>query len=73
LLREHGFSIHDFRRAFRDAGLESQCAIVLSRSCSGIPQKDDEGYAHLVSNPPSLIEMKDFFVARRNLVEIQSA
>jgi hypothetical protein len=38
-----------------------------------VPQRDDEGYAHLLANPPSLAEMKDFFVAERNRYEIAAA
>ncbi|HMC28256.1 MAG TPA: nucleotidyl transferase AbiEii/AbiGii toxin family protein [Verrucomicrobiae bacterium] len=73
LLREYGFSIRDFRQAFREAGVEEQCDIALSRLCTGVPQRDDEGYAHLLENPPSLEEMKKFFIEQRNLLEIQCA
>ena len=51
LMRDHGFSIHDYQAAFREAGIESQCGIGLSRLCSAVPQKDDEGYAHFVGPP----------------------
>jgi predicted nucleotidyltransferase component of viral defense system len=73
LLREHGFSIRDFQAAFREADAESQCPTALTRLCSGVPQRDDEGYAHLLAQPPTLAEMKDFFVAQRNLLEVDSA
>jgi len=73
LLREHGFTIRDFRQTFRDARVESQCDLALSRLCSGVPQRDDEGYAHLLSNPPSIEQMKAFFIEQRNLLEIESA
>jgi len=73
LLHDYGFSIRDFRNAFREAGVESQCGIALARLCSGAPQADDEGYAHLLPNPPSLDDMRAFFVAERNRLEIEAA
>jgi hypothetical protein len=73
LMRDHGFSIHDYRAAFVEAGAEGQCAIGLGRLCSGQPQKDDEGYAHLLNQPPSLAEMKNFFTAQRDKLEIDTA
>jgi hypothetical protein len=41
--------------------------------CSGVPQRDDEGYAHLLSKAPSLEEMQAFFVEQRNQLEIETA
>lgn len=73
LMREHGFSIRDYQASFREAGLETQCDIGLSRLCSGVPQRDDEGYAHLLENTPSLEEIKAFFRAQRDRLEIESA
>jgi hypothetical protein len=34
---------------------------------------DDEGYAHLLPNPPSLVEIQAFFVEQRKILEIESA
>jgi len=73
LLREHGFSMRDFQKAFVEVGVPSQCDIALSRLCSGIPQRDDEGYTHLLANPPPLSEIKAYFIEQRNLMEIDSA
>lgn len=73
LMRDHGFSIREYQAAFAEAGIESQCAIGLGRLCSGVPQKDDEGYRHLLSQPPALAEMKNFFVAQRDQLEIETA
>jgi hypothetical protein len=73
LLRDHGFTLRQYREAFRQAGISSQADIGLSRLCSGVPQKGDEGCAHLLSNPPSLDEMKCFFEARRDQLEIELA
>jgi hypothetical protein len=73
LMRGHGFSMRDFQAAFREAGIESQCDSALSRLCSGLPQRDDEGYAHLLADPPSLDEMKTFFKTQRDALEIEAA
>ena len=34
---------------------------------------NDEGYAHLLPNPPTLKEMKAHFIAQRDRLEIQLA
>jgi hypothetical protein len=73
LMRDHGFSIFDYRAAFDEAGCSTDCDIGLARLCSGIPQRNDEGYTHLLSNPPSLEEMKAFFNAQRTRLEIETA
>jgi hypothetical protein len=73
LMREHGFSMRDYQSAFRDAGVEHQCDIGLSRLCSGVPQLNDEGYAHLLAEPPTLDQMRRFFIAQRDALEIETA
>jgi hypothetical protein len=73
LMRDHGFSLRDYGAAFREAGIEGQCDTGLSRLCSGVPQRDDEGYAHLLPNPPTLGEMTAFFVAERQRLEVELA
>ena len=73
LMRDHGFSIRDYQAAFREAGVVSQCDIGLSRLCSGVPQRGDEGYHHLLANPPKLDEMTAFFSEQRNWLEVESA
>jgi hypothetical protein len=45
----------------------------LSRLCGGVPQLNDEGYAHLLPNPPTLDRMRDFFIEQRDALEIESA
>ena len=57
----------------QEAGIVTQFEIGLSRLCSGIPQKDDEGYAHLLPQAPTLDEMKNFFISHRDQLEIQLA
>jgi hypothetical protein len=73
LLRHHGFTIRDYERAFVEAGIPAQCDMGLTRLCSGVPQRDDEGYAHLLADAPSLEEMKTFFREQRNTLEIETA
>lgn len=73
LMRHHGFSIRDYQAAFEEAGVPSQCDLGLTRLASGVPQRDDEGYAHLLEKAPTLEEMKTFFVAQRGKLEIETA
>ena len=65
--------MQDYRAAFVEADVASQCDTSLSRLCSGVPQSDDEGYAHLLPHPPTLVEIKTFFTARRDELEIELA
>jgi hypothetical protein len=73
LMRDHGFSIRDYRAAFAAAGIPAQCDAGLTRLCSGVPGRDDEGYQHLLAKPPSLAEMKAFFILQRDELEIETA
>jgi hypothetical protein len=73
LLQGHGFTMRDYRAAFIEAGAESQYETGLSRLCSGAPQRDDEGYAHLLPHPPKLEEMTAFFRAQRDKLEVDLA
>lgn len=73
LMSQHGFSVADYESAFREAGIESQADIGLARLCSGNPQRDDEGYIHLLSDAPKLEEMTAFFRAGRDERERRAA
>ncbi len=73
LLRDHGFNLRDYVAAFQEAGVPSQSDIGLARLCSGVPQKDDEGYAHLLVNPPTLEQMTVYFVSQRDQLEVELA
>jgi hypothetical protein len=72
-MKEKGFSLADYQEAFREAGVESQYETGLTRLCSGMPRKNDEGYIHLLPEPPSIQVMKDFFIHERDLFEVQKA
>jgi hypothetical protein len=69
LMRDHGFNLSDYRQAFIEGGIESQWETGLARLCSGQPQKDDEGYAHLLDAPPNPSDMAAFFRAERDRLE----
>lgn len=73
LMREHGFNLSDYETAFRDAGAEGQFETGLARLCSGKPQADDEGFEHLLPNPPTVAELQAFFSGLRDAHEIQAA
>jgi hypothetical protein len=69
LMRDHGFNLSDYRQAFLEGGIEFQWETGLARLCSGQPQKDDEGYAHLLDAPPNPFDMAAFFRAERDRLE----
>ncbi len=73
LLREYSFSLRQYLEAFQKAGISAQADTGLSRLCSGVPQVGDEGYAHLLPSPPTLEQMKSFFIAQRDQLEIDLA
>jgi hypothetical protein len=73
LMTQHSFTLHDYFAAFREAGIDSQAEIGLGRICSGVPQKTDEGFAHLLSNPPSLADMTNYFAQARDSLEQELA
>jgi len=73
LMRDHGFSMRDYRAVFEEVGSPAECDTGLSRLCSGVPQRNDEGYAQLLPSPPALAEMKSFFEAQRAKLEIDIA
>jgi nucleotidyltransferase AbiEii toxin of type IV toxin-antitoxin system len=73
LLRDHGFTLHDYQDAFRQGGIDSQFETGLTRLCSGTAQRDDEGYRDLLPNLPTIAEMADYFRDLRDRFEIETA
>jgi hypothetical protein len=73
LMRDHGFSVQAYHAAFQEAGVAAQCDLGLARLANGVPQRDDEGYAHLLENAPTLEEMSAFFAKQRAQFEIETA
>ncbi|HEY8965678.1 MAG TPA: nucleotidyl transferase AbiEii/AbiGii toxin family protein [Candidatus Methylacidiphilales bacterium] len=73
LMKDHGYSLSDYRQAFIQAGIEDQSDLGLERLCNGAPQASDEGYEALLENPPTLVEMQDYFRMARSALEIEEA
>ncbi|HCN78409.1 MAG TPA: hypothetical protein DIT13_14600 [Verrucomicrobiales bacterium] len=73
LMTRHGKTLEDMRAVFQKAGMSMQFDTALQRLCSGQPSKHDEGYEHLMENPPSLEEMTRFFRAERDAYEQRQA
>jgi hypothetical protein len=73
LFRDHGFTADDYRHAFAEAGMAASCDVGLARLCSGIPQRSDEGYLHLLESAPSLEVMQAFFSQIRDQIEAAQA
>jgi predicted nucleotidyltransferase component of viral defense system len=69
LFRNHGYTWTQFHAVFMEHSHIGQYKNAAGRLCSGVPQKDDEGYKTLVENPSPLEEMRDYFIARRNEFE----
>jgi hypothetical protein len=53
--------------------ISDQCDAGLARQCSGVAARDDEGYQHLLDNPPTLAAMTEFFIVQRDVLEIARA
>jgi hypothetical protein len=73
LMRDHGFTLSDYYQAFQLAGKESEIETGLARLCSGTPQRDDEGFAHLLKDAPDIQTLKNFFTTQRDQFEIENA
>ena len=61
LMREHGFSMGDFEKAFEDFGNPLAIDIALARMRSGKADLHDEGFAALRPGAPTVAEMAEFF------------
>jgi hypothetical protein len=66
LMTKGGFSWSDYDAAFAHAGVARDADSGWTRLCSGKPQRDDEGYAHLLDTAPTVEQMAEFFRASRN-------
>jgi predicted nucleotidyltransferase component of viral defense system len=69
LMKDHGFSWKDFYAVFVQAKNEGQYDYAADRLSKARPSRNDEGYEALLPNPPSIEEMRDFFLQRRNNYE----
>ncbi len=73
LMTQHGKTLEDMKEVFQKAGVSTQWDTTLQRLCSGQPSRHDEGYEHLIEEPPSLEEMTRFFRAERDAYERREA
>jgi hypothetical protein len=73
LMSKGGFSWRDYDAAFAAADIPTEADLGWTRLCSGTPQRDDEGYAHLLDSPPALERMVEFFRACRDEREKEAA
>jgi predicted nucleotidyltransferase component of viral defense system len=69
LFKFHGFTWNDFHDVFPRLSTISQYQNAAGRLCSGRPQANDEGYETLVAKPPSVREMRDYFLQLREAYE----
>lgn len=70
LLRDHGFSMRDFVRAFEIAESLGSCELAMERLCNGQPSRADAGFKALLPDPPSIDELHAFFRSKRDELEI---
>ncbi|CAN5865119.1 hypothetical protein BH11VER1_BH11VER1_26800 [soil metagenome] len=66
LMQQHGFTMKDFYTAYVQAGIPNQYDLGIKRLCSGHPQASDEGYEALVKAAPSVAELQQFFLQKRD-------
>ena len=59
-------------RTFESAGVPAKFDIAMMRLCQASPNADDEGYESLLDLSPSLEQMRDYFTALRNQIEVQA-
>lgn len=69
LLRGGYFQPIDMRAPFAAAGVIQKFDIAMQRLCSGKPEAGDEGYESLLAKPPSVTQMRDYFLDIRNQIE----
>jgi len=69
LMTRGGYTLRDFRQAFKTAGLAGQADSALERLCSGQPHAADEGFEPVESGAPSVAQMAQFFRAQRQASE----
>ncbi len=67
------FQPMDIFRSFERANVPSKFDIAMMRLCSGRPGPADEGYEAMLPNPPSITQMKSYFIEVRNSIETEVA
>ena len=56
-------------RTFESAGVPAKFDIAMMRMCQASPQPDDEGFESLLPDPPSLAQLKSYFIELRDEIE----
>jgi hypothetical protein len=69
LMKDHGYSWKQFYEAFVRSGSEGQYDSAANRLSKANPSTSDEGYEALLPSPPTVDEMRAFFLQRRNAYE----
>jgi hypothetical protein len=67
LMTRGGYTLQDFRQAFRMAGMAEQANTALERLCSGRRHAADEGFEPLEGEAPSVAQMPSSSVTRAGL------
>jgi Nucleotidyl transferase AbiEii toxin, Type IV TA system len=73
LFREHGFTTQDFHAVFQREGIlgkETLISQAFNNLCRGKATPKDPGFENLMSDPPSLLEIADYFGSIRNDYEV---
>jgi hypothetical protein len=73
MLTQGLFQPLDIFNTFALAGVPSKYDIAIGRMCSGRPGHADEGYEALMTSPPSVGDMRDYFIAVREAIEVDVA
>ncbi len=71
LLTQHGYSMLDFHRVFMQSHNPNGFDIASARLRRCMPSIADEGYLQLASTAPSLDELRTFFSAQLDALEIE--
>lgn len=73
MLSSGRFAPIEVLRTFQTAGVPAKFDIAMRRLCQAAAQADDEGYETLLQHPPTLQQMKDYFISLRDQIEAQAA
>lgn len=73
MLSQRLFEPIEVLRTFQTAGVPAKFDIAMLRLCQAMEQPDDEGYKTLMPQPPTLQQMKDYFVVLRDQIEVEAA
>jgi hypothetical protein len=61
LIQNHGFTLHEFQKAFEKSNRLKNLDMAFQRLCSGKPSESDPGFEGLLPNLPSVEDLAAFF------------